>query len=62
MTEPTHYNESAVTCDGTASVLLSNHIDHKEGTCIWSVEVKDYEGNLVHEFIVRADNIELVRL
>jgi hypothetical protein len=60
--EQTSINTASVVCDGLATILLSDPDRNNDGSLCWSVEVKDYNGDLVQVFHVTADNIDIVNL
>ena len=61
--DPTHYNQTIVTCDGTAQVLFEETFSTTdEGSQSWTLQIKDYMGNVVQELTVVADNVEIVKL
>ena len=63
-----HYNEANVILDGVATVLIEEHISIEKGRTdglpqqTYTVTVKNYLGQIAQELVVRADQIELVRL
>lgn len=62
-----YYNKAEVILDGEAHVLIEDFVERTVDDCntpvqSYTITVKDYEGKIAQEFIVRADVVTLVRL
>ena len=65
MPDEGHFNTSRVVIDGVATVHLTEHITRPKeglGSCTWDLDVLDTNGQVVANFVVEADDIELIKL
>ena len=67
MVDQTYYNSTNITCDGKAEVTITKRhvpyddgVDAEDSTYVQTltIEVFNYEHQLVHEIVIKADHIE----